>query len=159
MWLHKEQFNMNIDTLKKCFDNLDQDLKESKYYVQVKNYLAVQEGKPFLDFELNDLDGNTYNLSSIAEDKVILIYFWASWCKPCREHNVKLKKLYEDNKSKGFEVLSISLDRDTTAFYKAIKEDGITWLNLLDRTGKYSVHDLYKNNAIPFNLLIEKNSK
>ena len=132
--LYERQFNLDLDTVQKYFDRLDGDLAESKYYKRLKSYLSVQVGKPFLDFELADLNGNVHKLSSIAKDKVVLIDFWASWCKPCREHNKHLKELYENNKSNGFEIVGVSLDRDTAQFLTAIEQDEMTWLNLLDKT-------------------------
>ncbi len=153
--LYQRQFNIELDTLQKYFDRLDENLIESKYYKRLKSYLSVQVGNPFLDFELTDLNGNIHKLSSIAKDKVVLIDFWASWCKPCREHNKHLKELYENNKSNGFEIVGVSQDRDTTQFLKAIEEDEMTWLNMLDKSDENSVGKKYESTSVPFNILID----
>ncbi len=156
-FLYQRQFNIKLDTLQKYFDRLDKNLIESKYYKRLNSYLSVQVGKPYLDFELADLNGNIHKLSSIAKDKVVLIDFWASWCKPCREHNKHLKELYENNKSNGFEIVGISQDRDTTQFLNAIEEDEMTWLNLLDKSDENSVGKKYESTSVPFNILIDNN--
>jgi len=157
--LYQRQFNIDVDTLQKYFDKLDKNLIESKYYKRLKSYLSVQVGKPFLDFELTDLNGNIHKLSSIAKDKVILIDFWASWCKPCREHNKHLKELYENNKSNGFEIVGVSQDRDTTQFLTAIQQDEMTWLNLLDKNDENAVSKKYETTSVPFNVLIDSNGE
>lgn len=155
--LYNRQHNLNLDTLQLYFDKLDKNLIESKYYKRLNSFLSVQVGKPFLDFELSDLEGNVHKLSSIAKDKVVLIDFWASWCKPCREHNKRLKELYENNKTKGFEIVGVSQDRDTTQFLKAIEDDEMTWLNLLDKSDENSVGKKYESTSVPFNILIDSN--
>ena len=155
--LYRRQHKIDLATLQKYFDKLNKDLIDSKYYQRLKSYLSVQVGKPFLDFELTDLNGNIHRLSSIAKDKVVLIDFWASWCNPCREHNKHLKELYENNKSKGFEIVGVSSDRDTANFLTAIKEDEMTWLNLLDRNDENAVSKKYESTSVPFNVLIDSN--
>ena len=57
-------------------------------------------------------EGDTLRLSDFR-GKIVLIDFWASWCGPCRRENPHVKKLYEKYKDQGFEILGVSLDRDT----------------------------------------------
>jgi|SRR4030095_2063881 len=57
--------------------------------------------------------GSTGELKSIfdnAKGKVLLVNFWATWCKPCVMEFPELIKLYNDYKEKGFELIFISLD-------------------------------------------------
>lgn len=59
--------------------------------------------------------------------KVTLIDFWASWCMPCRKENPKVVALYNEFHSKGFNVISVSLDKDADEWKEAIAKDKLTW--------------------------------
>ena len=55
------------------------------------------------------LDGSGY--SSIAQrGKVILVNFWATWCTPCREEMPAIEAFYARYRTKGLEVIAISMD-------------------------------------------------
>lgn len=59
--------------------------------------------------------------------KVTLLDFWASWCAPCREENPNVVALYNELHSKGLNIISVSLDRDVTAWKEAIAKDKLSW--------------------------------
>lgn len=149
--------NTNVDTLKKYFSILDKSLSESKYSKAISSFLSVLPGNKFQDFELYDNNRKLYKFSNIAKDKIIIIDFWASWCKPCREQNVKLAKLYSKYKSTGLEIVGISMDRDSGDFVRTISEDKMTWINLIDKNDENAVHKLYRSYSVPYNVIIDRN--
>ncbi len=61
------------------------------------------------------------------ERKVVLIDFWASGAAQCRNENPHVVKLYQKYQAKGFDIYSVSLDRDKTSWINAIKSDNLTW--------------------------------
>ena len=69
------------------------------------------------EIELLSPSGKKIKLSNL-KGKIVLIDFWASWCGPCRQENPKVVEAYKKYKkgvfinAKGFEVFSVSLDRD-----------------------------------------------
>ena len=69
------------------------------------------------DFSLEQLDGSVYKLRDHIGKKIIIIDFWATWCKPCKKLLKKLNQVYLDYKQ-HVEVLAISID-GTSAVAKA----------------------------------------
>lgn len=69
----------------------------------------IKVGEPAPEIALPDPKGKMRKLSDY-KGKVVLIDFWASWCGPCRKANPHVVEVYHKYKSKGFDVLSVSLD-------------------------------------------------
>ena len=72
-----------------------------------------KKGGRATNFTLRDIKGKYLRLSDF-KDKVVLMSFWATWCKPCLAELKHLNKLYAKYKSKGFVVLAISIDGPET---------------------------------------------
>lgn len=132
---------------------------------QVKETLALLAAKeanivghPLKDSEVNDIAGKKVSLASYAGNgKVVLIDFWASWCGPCIQEIPKLKKVYEDYKGKGFDIVGVSVDEDKAAWETAIKTHSLPWTQLHDVT--QAAANSYEISTIPFTLLVDKDGK
>ncbi len=137
-----------------------------KYFLIALAFLAtsgieaqIRQGYDAPDIALPTLNGDTIRLSSL-KGKVVLLDFWASWCAPCRISNKQLVKLYPKYKSKGFEILGISLDDDKSKWEKAIKKDNISWLQVNDGGGWDAPTAVnWHIYAIPTSYLVDKNGK
>lgn len=105
------------------------------------------------EFKLTDLEGKTQQLSAL-QGKVVLLDFWASWCGPCRRNNPKLIKLYKEFKDKGLEIVGISLDKNADNWKNAVQQDGLSWMQLIDKTG--TVADEWGVQYIPYAVIIDK---
>lgn len=116
------------------------DVLESQYN-QLAALQNVKVGEPAPDITLPSPDGKEYSLSDL-KGQVVLLDFWASWCRPCRMENPNVVKVYHKYKDQGFTVFSVSLDRpgQKERWEDAIKKDGLAW--------PYHVSDLqYWNSA------------
>ena len=108
---------------------------------------------------MKNINGITNELAQV-KGKLILVDFWASWCRPCRMENPNVKRVYEKYHSKGLEILSISLDTDKDAWKRAIENDLMNWNHMIDdRDPSKSVSAKYGVKGIPFTLLLDENYK
>jgi peroxiredoxin len=155
-YLYTTHIFSDRDTLRKYFKLLDNSVSESVYAKTVKSFLSVLPGNHFEDFELYDAHKKLNKMSDIAKDKVILLDFWYTACKPCRVQNLKLVKIYDSYKTKGFEIVSISTDRDTADFIRTIHDDNMSWTNLIDRPDQTGVQHIYEISQYPTNVLIDR---
>lgn len=56
--------------------------------------------------------------------KAVLVVFWATWCPTCRKELPQLQKLYERHRSKGFEILALSIDAENIEVEEFWKDHG-----------------------------------
>ena len=104
-------------------------------------------------------EGGTLALEELR-GKVVMIDFWASWCRPCRAENPNVVKAYNKYSSAGFEILGVSLDKDKNKWLQAIAADGLTWKHISDLGGWGSQPAAaYGVNSIPATFLLDRDGK
>ena len=93
--------------------------------------------------------------------KVLLLDFWATWCGPCLAELPNLKKAYQAYHDKGFEVVSISLDRDEETLREFIGKEHLNWTHIYNASlrPEASIADLYGVRSIPQMILIGRDGR
>ena len=112
------------------------------------------------EISMKDTEGNIRRLSDLR-GKVVMIDFWASWCGPCRRENPNVVRLYKKYHDKGFEIYSVSLDKEKSAWLKAIKDDGLAWPNHVSDLNGWtsSGGKTYGIMSVPSTVLVDKDGK
>ncbi|MCP3984157.1 MAG: TlpA family protein disulfide reductase [bacterium] len=82
-------------------------------------------------FALSDLDGRAVELESLR-GRVVLVNFWATWCKPCEDEMPAMERLYQALQSRGFELLAISVDESDEPVLPFRDLHGLTFPILMD---------------------------
>lgn len=154
-------FKWGYTELNKTLNTLKKPASQTYHYIKLRereNQLKrLEVGNRAPDFTMSSSRGGTINLFNYSKGKkFILIDFWASWCKPCREENPNLVEAHQKFKNKGFDIIGVSLDKDANAWQKAIKDDNLNWAHVSDlKMWENSVAKTYMINSIPSNVLID----
>lgn len=142
------------------FNALSEEVKNSPFAQKLKERLeknlATAIGAKAPDFSAPTPEGGELALSDV-KGKVVLIDFWAGWCRPCRAENPNLVKLYNEYHDKGFEILGVSLDRKAEEWKQAIADDGLVWKQISNVQYFDKIAELYNVQAIPANFILDEN--
>jgi thiol-disulfide isomerase/thioredoxin len=145
-----------ISTLEKVSN--DQKLLESvKRYAAQYAHLYADRIAP--DAEFYDAEGKVSKMSDYR-GKVLYIDTWATWCGPCKREIPYLKTLEESYHGKNIQFISVSTDKDITAWKSFIAKESMSGLQLhqsqeMEKTMSY----LYAVNSIPRFVLIDEEGK
>lgn len=129
---------------------------------------GVAVGQMAPEVAMPNPQGDTLRLSSLRGN-IVLLDFWASWCRPCRMDNPHVRATYHAYKdtafahADGFRVFSVSLDRagGGAAWKKAIEQDQLDWpwhVGAVE-TGINTAANTYQVRFIPTNVLIDAEGK
>ena len=148
------------DTVSALYNLFSKEVKLTSFGKKISTFLTLNRdleiGDKFVDFSQRDTLGKFVNLSNI-QNKCILLEFWGSWCEPCREENPSLVKIYNEFKQKGFEILGVASETSKEQWTKAIKTDGLSWINVTDfKGGNNNAAMIYGVSGYPSNFLIDK---
>ena len=126
----------------------------------VKTILAPNDAAPVVnkmapDFDLPNLEGKQVNLKkTMAQNKVTLVNFWATWCPPCRGEIPELIDFNRKYSKQKVTVLAVNLQEEPKEVAAFAKEVGLNFPVLTDQTGK--VGNLYQVYAIPTTFIIDR---
>ena len=159
-------FDDDIDTYYEVYETIDQKLSKTRgdnqfvKYVDSKVKSHLGAGRMAPEIAMKDPDGNIRKLSDLR-GKVVMIDFWASWCRPCRMENPNVVKLYHRYHDKGFEIFSVSLDKNRNDWTNAIKNDGLVWENhVSDLNGWTSTGGAaYGITSVPSTVLVDREGR
>ena len=117
--------------------------------------LATSSSGPAPAFQLSGRGGKTIVLSQF-KGQVVMINFWASWCKPCRDEMPLLEDIYKKYKPMGFTMLAVNVEPDT--------KEADAWLAKLSKPVTFpvaydvdsKVSKLYKVETMPSTVIVDR---
>lgn len=136
--------------------------------VQAQENTKIQLGEKAPELKFSDPSGKELSLEEICKGRIVLLDFWASWCRPCRGANPRLVALYNEYKDKkfrdakkGFTIVSVSLDQKKEAWIKAIEDDKLVWEYHMSDLGSWNskAAEIYGVQFIPQAFLIGPDGK
>ncbi len=118
--------------------------------------VLAQDGQKAPDFSLENLEGETITFNEARGENVVLISFWATWCKPCMEELPEVEKIYSELGEKGLKAFAISVDgeRSVAKVEPFVKSKKMTIPVLLDTNG--DVARLFYAKDVPHTVLIDQ---
>ncbi|MEX0702516.1 MAG: redoxin domain-containing protein [Planctomycetales bacterium] len=115
-------------------------------------------GKP-LELAGAGLRGGNIDVRQLR-GKVVLVVFWATWCKPCTEDLPRLRDAYEQHRGQGFEILGVNLDGTTDETDAYIRQHRVTWPHIHDPGGLQSAPArTFGIVSLPTMFLVDKEGK
>lgn len=132
-----------------CVNSKDNKWKEIICSLVGERKLAQETSKKLV-FNAVDLNGKSYSERDI-KGKIVLIDFWATWCKPCLEEIPHLKQINNKYNSKGLTLVSISIDRAIEDWKKYNQSNPLPWMSLFGDGNVITKR--YDFQYIPFNII------
>jgi thiol-disulfide isomerase/thioredoxin len=109
--------------------------EESAAAIAVAESIADQTGEPVhpavgtlprLRQRFQTFDGQEWSEDK-AKGKLLMVYFWASWCPICKVVSPRLHDFWLRNRAKGLEVLALSTEAETVRAVGSWQHSGFKW--------------------------------
>ena len=156
--------NMTLEQLEQVFGQFDVKVQQSKWGKAIRESIELRQriepGRLAPEFTLARRDSSLVSLADYR-GKVVVLDFWASWCRPCRESFPWVREFYEEYREKGVEIIGVSIDENKASWEKALDEERLPWPQVIDEIekGRSRVGGLYHVLAVPMFVVVDKEGK
>ena len=156
--------NMTLEQLEQAFGQFDVKVQQSKWGKAIRESIELRQriepGRLAPEFTLARRDSSLVSLADYR-GKVVVLDFWASWCRPCRASFPWVREFYEEYREKGVEIIGVSIDENKASWEKALDEERLPWPQVIDEIekGRSRVGGLYHVLAVPMFVVVDKEGK
>lgn len=171
LWMVTNKYeNIDIVGLDGVFIHLAEDyyLKDAdwldstqraKFQERVNILKPIQTGKIMPALILSDTLGIEQNLNNIKA-KYTIVYFYSPDCGHCKDHAPELVKYYDENRSKGIEVLNVAVDYDLEKIKKFVSTYKTGKMrNLWDSKGRYVFRNKFDIYSTPTSYILDSEKR
>lgn len=120
-------------------------------------WLSSQEAPRRPDFTLKDLSGETRSISE-WDGQVVLVNFWAPWCKPCREEMPMLVQLQKDYGPQGVQVLGLAIE-EPGPVQDFLRELPVNYPVFADLLPTLNIQEAFGDTRLPYSVLIDREGR
>jgi peroxiredoxin len=145
----------------------DQDTSKTQQMKKAKTKVTdrVPQGKIKAGDMIRSFVAKSHTGTVVDSDdykgKIILIDFWATWCRPCHAELPHLGKLVKDfGESTNFAIIGVSLDKNAKPIDAFIEKYGLNYPHVFDgKAWQNDVAKLYGVNSIPFTVIVKEDGQ
>jgi len=161
LFLGQESKDMSAEDMRVRLAQFSPRMRELSAMRRFEEYVNIYErtetGRPFIDMPITTISGKDTSLGEIcADNRWVLLDFWATWCEPCLGEIPYLQQAYSKYALQGLEICSISIDRDPLRWQTFVARNQMLWTNAIDLPAERekSAAETYGLQSIPCNFLI-----
>ncbi|MCK5001017.1 MAG: TlpA family protein disulfide reductase [Anaerohalosphaera sp.] len=148
-------------TLNKTAEAVSEPAKQTEPLPEVRGNGVKEKGKFVLGRACPPIRFKSVNNRPVRLDdmkgKVVLVDFWATWCGPCVKEMPTVIQAYEELHDDGFEIIGISLDKESGKLRKFVSDNKMAWEQFFDGKGwnnKFAT--FYGVRSVPTTILVDK---
>lgn len=154
----------NNNKYENFYEKLEENRKEISHLAKKLNIVDISfSDTKSVNFTLEDLKGNDVKLSEVyGKGKVVILNFWAIWCKYCIIEKPLLESLYQKmktNNTSNIEILAVHTDPRYSKddVIKFAEEKDYNFTILYDKTKRVS--NSYIKGGIPMSYIVAPDGK
>lgn len=120
---------------------------------------STKVGDTAVDFKLKTTEGEVIHLYELTKEKGVIINFWGTWCKPCREEMPHLSEANDLGDGSDYEIITVNVSENKqqiNQFLNSLEEE----VNLrMAMDSDRSVTKAYNVGPLPTTIAVDKNNK
>ena len=106
-------------------------------------------------FSVLDIGGNLHNIDEYIGKSPLIVNFWGTWCPPCRKELPDLKRIYDEYRGQGLEIIGFAVN-DTPQKVRAFAPQfGLEWVLLMANND--AIRYFRIGTAVPVTIFIDRN--
>lgn len=114
-------------------------------------YRILNVGDTAPDFSVETLDGGKFFMSE-SREKVVVIYFWATWCAPCLNEMPGIQEIYDNSSRDELEIIAVNSGEKLGRVEQFLEQNSYSFLFAADED--FEIGDKYPNSGVPYVVIV-----